>query len=73
MSSLLDAAIAYTQAHEVPWPREPDAIARPHPPVRAAGDNAPLRVVAERVVGIVGVYARERGPSRHPLPHFHEP
>ena len=29
MSSLLDAAIAYAQAHEVPWPRDPDAALAP--------------------------------------------
>ena len=29
MSSLLDAAIAYAQAHEVPWPRDPDAPPAP--------------------------------------------
>jgi len=29
MTSLLDAAIAYAQAHEVPWPRDPDAAPAP--------------------------------------------
>ncbi len=29
MSSLLDAAIAYAQAHEVPWPRDPGAAPAP--------------------------------------------
>jgi CubicO group peptidase (beta-lactamase class C family) len=29
MSSLLDAAIAYAQAHEVPWPRDPDTALAP--------------------------------------------
>ena len=29
MTSLLDAAIAYAQGHEVPWPRDPDAAPAP--------------------------------------------
>src|ERR1041384_690692 len=49
-----------------------DTIARPDPPVRAAGDHTSLGVVAQRLVRIERIHARERGPAGHSLSHFDE-
>src|SRR5204863_8410277 len=44
---------------------EADTIARPHPPVRAAGNHSPVRIVGDRAIGVERLDARERRPSRH--------